>query len=248
MLSQTDKRRAVGPRRHRGGALSWTWVVFSSIAIAGYFVGQYGEGTLAELAPDNVGLATTYAVRPWPVQIAFYDHIVFAGLSLVLGPWQFARGLRRRRPGLHRAIGRAYMICIALGSVGAFVMSFFSSAGFDGFFGFCSLDLLWAWTAWRGYRAARERDIRSHQAWMLRNFALTYAAVTLRLWLGTLLVAQLPFVQDDVAYQQIWNNAYNVIPFLCWLPNIVVAELMVRRRGLPALRLVEPPRVVRAAE
>lgn len=217
-------------------------MVFSSLAITGYFVGQYGEGSLAELAPKNVGLASTYADRPWPVQIAFYTHIIFAGLTLALGPWQFARKLRGRHPRVHRAIGRIYMICIAFGAVAAFVMSFFNSTGIVGFFGFSTLSVLWAWTAWKGYRAARDRDFRSHQAWMIRNFALTYAAVTLRLWLGTLIGVQLPFVHGDNVFDQIWANAYNVLPFLCWLPNIVIAEWMIKRRNLPSLTLVDPAR------
>jgi len=61
----------------------------------------------------------------------------------------------------------------------AFVMSFVSSVAFDGFFGFGSLAVLWASTTYRGYRAARNRDFASHQAWMIRSFALTFAAPTL---------------------------------------------------------------------
>ncbi|MEV0117256.1 DUF2306 domain-containing protein [Streptomyces sp. NPDC050844] len=101
-------------------------------------------------------------------------------------------------------------------------------------FGFSAL---WGWTAWRGYKAIRERDIRSHQAWMIRNFALTYAAVTLRLWFGVLTFAQLPFVQGENRFDTILAEAYAPLPFLCWLPNIVIAEWMIRRRGPPALRI-----------
>ncbi|GAA4382228.1 hypothetical protein [Agromyces bauzanensis] len=34
-------------------------------------------------------------------------------------------------------------------------------------------------------------------------------------------------------------NAYAVVPFLAWLPNLVVVEWLIRRRGLPAFRLVQ---------
>lgn len=55
------------------------------MAIAGYFVGQYAQGTLDALAHNGVGLAATYASQAWPIQVAFYLHIVSAGLALALG-------------------------------------------------------------------------------------------------------------------------------------------------------------------
>ncbi|GAA1912741.1 DUF2306 domain-containing protein [Streptantibioticus ferralitis] len=216
---------------------SWAWIALSSLAITGYFVGQYGQGTLDALAHQHVGLASTYAPQAWPIQVAFYLHIAFAGLALALGPWQFSRRLRNRHIRIHRAIGRSYMITVAIGAVSAFVMSMFSSVGFLGFFGFGSLAVLWGWTAWRGYRAIRQRDVRSHQAWMIRNFALTYAAVTLRTWLGVLIFAQVPFVHGGDAFNRIFAQAYAPLPFLCWLPNVVIAEIMIRRRGLPAMHI-----------
>ena len=70
-------------------------------------------------------------------------------------------------------------------------MAPFNSAGLVGFFGFGTLAVLWLATGWLAYRAIRRRDVASHRAWMMRNFALTYAAVTLRLWLGVLIAVQL---------------------------------------------------------
>ncbi|MFD8985850.1 DUF2306 domain-containing protein [Streptomyces sp. NPDC059564] len=226
---------------------SWAWVALSSLAIAGYFVGQYAQGTLDALAHQHVGLADSYASRALPIRVAFYVHVVSAGLALALGPWQFSQRLRNRRIRLHRAIGRTYMVSVAIGAVSAFVMSMFSSVGLLGFFGFGSLAVLWGWTAWRGYKAVRTRDIRSHQAWMIRNFALTYAAVTLRLWFGVLIFAQVPFAHGPDPFDAILTQAYAPLPFLCWLPNIVIAEFMIRRRGLPALHLTTSPTTVRPA-
>ncbi|WP_405600821.1 DUF2306 domain-containing protein [Streptomyces sp. NBC_01410] len=229
------------PRRQRrktgGSKWSWAWVALSSVAIAGYFVGQYAQGTLDSLAHQEVGLAGTYAPRALPIQVAFYVHIVTAGLALALGPFQFSRRIRSRRPRVHRCTGRVYVASVLIGSVSGFVMSMFSSVGLAGFFGFGSLAVLWGWTTWRAYRAARQRDFRSHQAWTIRSFALTYAAVTLRLWFGVLIFAQIPFIHGADPFTTIMREAYAPLPFLCWLPNIVIAEFMIRRRGLPSLRM-----------
>lgn len=225
-----------------GVRLNWTWVALSSAAVAGYFVSQYLTASLATLAQDNVGLATTYAHRPAPVQAAFYVHIVAAGLALLLGPFQFARRIRRRHIRLHRATGRTYLTSVAIGAAAALVIAPFGSAAMVGFFGFGSLAVLWAWTAWRAWQAIRGRDLPNHQAWMIRNFALTYAAVTLRLWTVALIAVQLPFRSGLASFPEAYDTAYAAVPFLCWLPNIVIAEWLVRRRGLPTLRITPPTR------
>jgi uncharacterized membrane protein len=206
-----------------------------SLAISGYFVGQYAADSLDVLAEQGVALAPTYANRPHPVQFAFYIHIVSAGLALAIGPFQFAKAIRLRYRAVHRWIGRTYVVSIAFASITGLVMAVFSSAAFVGFFGFGTLSVLWAWTTWRGYRAVRERDIASHQAWMIRSFALTFAAPTLRLWLGVLIIFQL-VIGRDVDAGRLMTDAYAAVPFLCWLPNIVIAEIMIRRRNLPGLR------------
>ncbi|MCS7483498.1 DUF2306 domain-containing protein [Umezawaea endophytica] len=218
-------------------------VTLLCLAISGYFVGQYATGSLAELGEQGVGLAPTYASRPFFVQIAFYVHVVSAGISLVVGPFQFAKVIRRRYRAVHRWIGRTYVVSIAFASVSGLVMAAFNSAAFVGFFGFGTLSVLWGWTTWRGYRAIREHDVASHQAWMIRSFALTFAAVTLRLWLGVLIIFQLVvgFGGPNAEVDQLMTDAYAAVPFLCWLPNIVIAEIMIRRRNLPGLRFSPSP-------
>jgi hypothetical protein len=71
---------------------------------------------------------------------------------------------------------------------------------------------------------------------MIRNYALTYAGVTLRLWLPLLMMSPM-LLGQSVDMGTAFANAYAAVPFLCWLPNLVVAEWLVRRRGLPSYRL-----------
>lgn len=229
------------PRASRGRRIRWVVVAMTSIAIVGYVFAIYTQGTLATLSKTGAGLATTYAPRSPAIQLAFYCHITFSALALGIGPLQFITSLRRARPRVHRWIGRVFLGSVAIGSVAAFVMSFFNSAAINGFFGFGTLAILWAWTAWRGYSTTRAHDYASHQAWMIRCFALTYAGVTLRVWLGVLIGVQLPFANGPIDFEHVMNTAYAVLPFLSWLPNLVVAELLIRRRGLPALALTASP-------
>ena len=231
-MTDTVPTATRAPRPPRGSSrrtFPWLVILLTSLVIAVYSPSQYMTGTLKALG--DTGLAATYAERPVAVQTAFHAHIVFAGLALLIGGFQFSRQLRRRSLTAHRWVGRTYVFSVYVGGAAAFVMSFFSSVAFLGFFGFGTLAVLWIWTTHRGLRSAREHDLASHQAWMIRSFALSYAAPTLRIWLVVLVLVQLPFgLPGDV----VATNAYAPVPFLCWLPNIVVAEFIIHRRGLPS--------------
>jgi uncharacterized membrane protein len=220
-----------------GTRIAWTWVLLSSLAITAYAVVPYFTASLAALADSSgAGLASNYEARPVVIQAAFYAHIAAGGIALVLGLLQFWRGLRDRHRSVHRWMGRTYLSAIAFAGIASLVIAPFSQAGLVGFFGFGSLAALWLVTGWTAYRAIRRGDVASHRAWMMRNFALTYAAVTLRLWLGVLLGVQaLPGGEFDIG--SAFDNAYAAVPFLCWLPNLVIAEILIRRRGLPSFRI-----------
>lgn len=221
-------------RRLRPGLV---WVALSSIAMAAVLLTSYTGATLDELAQDGTGLASTFADRPPAIQLAFYLHIAFAGVALLVGPLQFVSRWRRRFPRLHRVLGRVYLVGVGVGALTGLVVSTASSVAFLGFFGFGTLAVLWAWTGWKAYRAVRTGRVAEHQAWMIRCFALTYAAVTLRLWVGVLVAVQTPFAGPDADPGVLFETAYAPVAFLCWLPNIVLAEWLVARRGLPGLRM-----------
>ena len=44
-------------------------------------------------------------------------HAVPASLALLIGPLQFLPRLRASRPGLHRALGKAYLLSVLLGGI-----------------------------------------------------------------------------------------------------------------------------------
>ncbi|MBG0816105.1 DUF2306 domain-containing protein [Planomonospora sp. ID82291] len=229
------------PRTRPQSRIGWTVVLLSALAIAGSSLALYAQSSLRALAADDAGLASAYADAPPAIQAAFYVHVVSASVALALGPWQFSRRLRGRFRTAHRVIGRTYLGAIAVGAASSLVMTPFNSAGLVGLFGFGALALLWGYTALRGYRAIRRGDLAGHQAWMIRNYALTYAAVTLRTWTGVLITVQTPFAGAAADADALFANAYHAVPFLCWLPNLVVAEWLIRRRGLPSYRLSAAP-------
>ncbi|MDM7832410.1 DUF2306 domain-containing protein [Cellulomonas edaphi] len=243
-MTTTAARTTPERTRRRGHRVSWTVVTLTSLAVATYAVSPYLMRSLRALAADDVGLATGYAGRPAPVLLAFSLHVAAGGVALLVGPFSFWAGLRRRRPAVHRAIGRTYLGAVGVAGVGALALAPVNTAGMVGLFGFGTLAVLWLATSWRGYRAIRAGDAAGHQAWMIRSFALTYAAVTLRAWTGVLVAVQAPFTSGPSGVDTAFDNAYAAVPFLCWLPNLVVAEWLIRRRHLPTLRITEPDRAM----
>jgi uncharacterized membrane protein len=212
------------------------WILLSALAIAVVAPLPYVLNSLADLGGDGTGVAGNYAGRPAAIQLAFYLHIVFGGLALLLSPFQFATRLRTRVPRVHRAVGRVVVVSILIAGAAGLVLAPHSLAGPIGTAGFGLLAVLWVTFAATAFRAIRRRDVATHRRWMVRTFALTYAAVTLRLWLGLLIGLQvgLAGVDGDVAFER----AYLIVPFLCWVPNLLVAELYLagrRRRTEPAV-------------
>jgi hypothetical protein len=78
----------------------------------------------------------------------------------------------------------------------------------------------------KAYSTIRQGHIHQHQNWMICNYALTFVAVTLRIWLPLLSA----FVFHD------FIPAYRVVSWLCWVPNLVIALIIINKtKDTPAL-------------
>jgi uncharacterized membrane protein len=209
------------------------WILLSALAIAVYAPLPYALNSLADLSGSGEPLAANYVERSELIRSAFYLHIGFGGLALLLSPFQFATRLRTRAPRVHRAIGRTILVSIAIAGVGGLILAPHNLAGPVGTVGFGLLAVLWVTFAATAFRAIRRGDVDTHRRWMIRTFALTYAAVTLRLWLFGLMVIQTDLAGVDP--QTAFERAYLIVPFLAWVPNLLVAEryLSTRRPSSP---------------
>jgi len=157
------------------------------------------------------------------VPLAAYLHLGGAGLALAIGPFQFKTRLRNRFLEVHRWMGRTYVICVLVGGTAALALATMSQAGLATHFGFGLLAGLWLFATGMAYLRIRAGDQVSHRRWMIRSYALTFAAVTLRIYLPLSQIAGIPF---DAAYQ--------TISWLCWVPNLIVAEWIILRQRAAA--------------
>ena len=151
--------------------------------------------------------------------IAFYAHVGLAPIALALVPFQLWRGLRDERRAIHRLLGRLYGVAVVLSGLGGLWLAMTTTSGPIASSGFALLAVLWVATTIMGIGSAMAGNLANHRAWMTRSIALTLAAVTLRLYLPLSMLTGLPF-----------DAAYTAIAWLCWVPNLIVAELVLNRR------------------
>lgn len=199
-------------------AAGWFVVAFLSLGVALYAAWSYGFLPLgATVHPE---LRATYEAHA----VGLYLHVFGAFFALALGPFQFLGSLRARHPVLHRWMGHLYLsMGVLLGGLAGLYMSQFAHGGPFAQAGFGALALAWLYTGARAYDAIRRREIAVHRRWMIRNFALAFAAVMLRLYLPAAVVAGADF-----------TTAYAVIAWACWVPNLLLAEWLLRASARPA--------------
>ncbi|WP_439628549.1 DUF2306 domain-containing protein [Shinella sp.] len=184
------------------------WILCPLVAIASF---RFLLGGVEVTMADFVYHAN---LRP----VAFYAHIVLASVALALVPVQLWPGLRQRRITLHRTLGRVYAISILASGAGGFFLAVGTESGAVAASGFACLAIAWVGTTVYGVILAMTGDVAAHRRWMIRSAALTMAAVTLRIYLGLSVVAGLSY--DEVAGALAWG---------CWIPNLLLAEVILRR-------------------
>lgn len=145
-----------------------------------------------------------------------YTHIGFAPVALLLLPFQFHKRLRQSRPGLHRWLGRLYGVSILLSGIAGVSLGLTTAEGAVAGAGLVALALAWLVTTAMAIYLAIQRQIAAHRIWMIRSAALTLSAVTLRLYL--------PIGGATVGMEV----AYPVICWICWVPNLILAEWLIQ--------------------
>lgn len=146
-------------------------------------------------------------------QLLVFMHVVGAGIALLISPIQFFIYARNRI--LHRYLGRLYFFAVIVGSIGGYYMAWHAFGGIISTAGLGILSTLWwSFTLLAVYHA-RKGNISAHREWMIRSFALTFAAVTLRL-ISPLLAP----VLDEVTTSQ-------TVYWLSWTLNLAVAQLWI---------------------
>ncbi len=212
---------------------SWrsAWGVPIALVALGTVPVVAGALRLAELSGGTAALPSDarYDATPLPVVL----HIVCATVFAILGAFQFAPRLRRRRPGWHRRAGQVLVAAglgVALSAL--WLNEYVPRAGATRevvyplrvVFGVAMVVALVL-----GFRAARRREFARHRAWMVRSYAIGLVAGTQVFTLG---IGGAVFGTGELTTALLLAAA--------WAINLAVAERALRarpRRRTPATPL-----------
>lgn len=200
--------------------ISYILIAITAIAISTYPIVYFvTDGDFGILASKSAQLLSDTI---WNVM--FYTHIGFGGIALLVGWIQFSKKIQRNSIQLHRTIGKVYIVTVLLSAISGFYIALNATGGWSPILGFSTLAILWFTSTLLGYTTVRKGDIIKHQKMMTYSYALCFAAVTLRIWLPTL-----SFLMDG------FIPAYRIVAWLCWIPNLIVAHLLIKQQFKPAI-------------
>lgn len=156
-------------------------------------------------------------------RIAFFVHVYASIWVLLAGFTQFSGRLRDYYPHLHRAFGYAYVLNVLLltGPAGL-LMGFYANGGVTSRIAFVALAILWIYFTAMALVKARSGDLASHRNYMIRSFALTLSALTLRAWKWS--------INNSMDLPPM--DVYRVVAWLGWVPNLLIAEILIYRLNM----------------
>ena len=180
---------------------------------------------------DDVGFLRfkqAYVEYSW-WKAAFYVHVFSAIFALLAAFTQFSSQVLKDHRRLHRLVGRVYAYDILVVNFPAgMVLACCANGLLPGRIAFVLLDSLWFTFTLLGVLAARRGQWSRHRAMMIRSYALTFSAITLRTW--KFILVRTTHI-DPV-------HLYMIDAWMGFVPNLLVAEWWIRsrtRRYLPVI-------------
>jgi uncharacterized membrane protein len=179
------------------------------------------------LSPE-VAIGEPFAQRFAQYITPLLFHAGGASIALFLGAWNFWGAFRKKYLDLHRWIGRIYLLAVVVGGTSGLFLAMTAVGGLPTRIGFGALAALWLATAVMAYLTIRQGDVQAHRAWVIRSYALTFSGVMLRLWMPLFL---------SLGYD--FPEVYTTIAWLCWVPNLLAAELIISSSNRKRENLVQ---------
>ena len=138
-------------------------------------------------------------------------HTLGGALAILIGPFQFVERFRRQRPTWHRYLGQLYLCAVFSSASAGIFFALRPAGGAIAGTGLFALALCWITSGLIAWRFARKRQFAQHRWWMQINYAMTFAAASLRIELGLLIASGLSFMQ-----------AFSIVGWSSWLGNLLV--------------------------
>lgn len=152
---------------------------------------------------------------------AFLVHVFTSFVLLFTGLFQLIPQWHQRFPKGHRMAGVVYLITLLVFSApSGLILGWYANGGLAAKASFLLMGTLWWWYTAKAYLAIRKLEFAAHGEYLLRSFALSASAITLRLYaliLGYFHTNSTPL------------DLYTLIAWMSWVPNLLVAESLIRK-------------------
>ncbi|PBQ32359.1 hypothetical protein CNR22_11450 [Sphingobacteriaceae bacterium] len=152
---------------------------------------------------------------------AFYLHIFLSIFALIAGFTQFSVYVLKKHKRLHRLMGYIYVTdVLLLAGPAGLVMSFFANGTALAKTSFVLLSVLWILFTTIALIKVKRQEFKAHQNWMIRSYALTLSAISLRLY-----AVLFPKFFHINAFDQ-----YALMAWLSWTINLLIAEYIIYKK------------------
>ncbi|RYB95319.1 DUF2306 domain-containing protein [Nocardioides oleivorans] len=212
-MTTTTLRSAPPTRRHH----DW-WIPAGLVALT-LVPAAAGAARLVDLSSGRTEENARFFDLPVPIIV----HVVGATTYCLLGAFQLMPSFRTKRPGWHRTSGRILVPAgLAAALSGMWMATLHDLPAQD------DTALMWLRVAFGslmvaglvlGVLAIRRRDVRTHQRWMARSYAVAQGAGTQALVLGPIAL----LVGQPGGGVKAGGMGF------AWVLNLLVAEWLVRR-------------------
>ena len=126
-------------------------------------------------------------------RIALSLHALGGAIALLAGPLQFVPRFRESSWNRHRLLGLIYCGAVLLGWCASLRIAPHAQTGWVASAGFLTLGAAWIVATGLAVRFILRGDAITHRRWMIPSYALTAAAITLRMFLPLIFVFHWPF-------------------------------------------------------
>ena len=159
---------------------------------------------------------------------SFYVHVFTSIFVLIAGLTQFSTYLQKKQKRVHRLMGYLYVLLVVfITGPAAFMMGWHANGGLPARTSFTFLAFLWVvFTIFAWWYATKKRFLQ-HRAFMIRSYALTLSAITLRIYTFT-------FAWFNVHAHPV--EIYITTAWLSWVPNLLIAEMIINYTRKKAIK------------
>ena len=151
-------------------------------------------------------------------QVGFYVHIVSSLWTMGIGIFQFVPSFIKKYKKWHQNLGKVYVFSILiLAAPSGLVLAWYANGGLPAKVGFLLQCLVWWLCTYIAWREITRRNWQKHIEWMIRSYAVTLAAMSLRI--------------ESYGMVYLFHTkpieTYLTVTWLSWVGNLLIAEALI---------------------